>query len=227
MAIVYDNTYQVPQGFFVDARAATPRSYTLYHVKDASVSYELCSNDFSQAMDLERADNDARAVRGEYVGSIETDMYFEFIRELSFSSSISNIGDVTSPGFSRVFKCTYVDRDGVDRNLRNGYAGTLNAAPLTKQELRNFTEYMWQFAYFDATQKKVLESTSSEKNLTIEHTLLLALQTNQGTDNCDRIEVVDWVFSIDKSSGQTSKKYNKLYEFAAQLVNGQPQKCES
>ncbi|MCH7538446.1 MAG: hypothetical protein IIB74_06275 [Proteobacteria bacterium] len=51
--------------------------------------------------------------------------------------------------------------------------------------------------------------------------------TNQGTGRCDLIEVVDWVFSIAKGSGEITKKFNHLYQFEAQLVNGTAEKCSA
>jgi len=225
IAKVYDTTFSVPEGFFVDERANTQRSYSLYHVKDASISYEICTDDYDEAYELEAADNELRAVNGYYVGAIENNKYFEFIRELSYPDGVGNVADLTSPGFSRVFKCSSINRDGVDRNLRNGYAGTLNERPLSVDSIRIFTEYMWQFTFFPNTQKKVLQSFSTEKNDAYEHTLLLAFAINQGFGNCDRIEVVDWVFTADKMSGEITKDFIFLFAFNAQINNGIPEKC--
>lgn len=227
IAKVYDNAYQVPDYFHVDDRASTPESYTLYHVKDLSVSYELCTNDYHQALAWEAADNDRRAVQDEFVGSYENEKYFEFIRELAYPDGVGNIADPTSPGFARVFKCEYVDRTGADRNLRNGYAGTLMTRPLSNDAINTYAEYMWQFTFFWPATKKVLETFSEELDNTYQHTLLLAFLTNQGSGRCDLIEVVDWVFSIDKSNGEITKTFIHLYQFEAQWVNAGPQKCNA
>ncbi len=227
MAKAYDNTYNIPDGFFVDERADTTRSYTLYHVKDASVSYELCSDYFDEALSWESADNENRSVNGEYVDSYENNRYFEFVRELTYPDSLGNITGPTSPGFSRVFKCSYVNRDGVDRNLLNGYAGTLNVRPLNEEAMRIFVEYMWQFTFFWPAQKTVLDSFSDEQTSVYEHTLMLAFVTNRGFDKCDLIEVVDWVFAVDKENGRMTKEFKLLYQFDAEVVNGVPQICES
>jgi hypothetical protein len=225
LAKVYDNLYQWPDYFYVDERADTPRSYTFYHVKDASVSYELCTDDYDQALAWESADNDSRAANGYYVGSYENDRYFEIIRELSYTSGVGNITDPTSPGFARVFKCSYLNRDGVDRNIRNGYAGTLHVQELSEEVIRTFTEYMWQFTFFWPANKKVLETSSSETDAAFQHTLLLAFRTNQGTGQCDLIEIVDWIFSVDKNNGQITREFRFLYDMQAQLVNGVPKIC--
>ena len=226
IAKAYDNTYTVPDGFFVDERANTTGSYTMYHVKDASVSYELCTDNYDEALSWESADNVSRSVNGVYVDSSENDRYFEFIRELSFPDGVGNITDATSPGFSRVFKCSYVNRDTVDRNMRDGYAGTLNVRPLSEEVISTFVEYMWQFTFFWPARKTVLDFFSDERAHAYQHTLMLAFVTNQGFDKCDLIEVVDWVFTVDKDDGQVTKDFILQYEFEAQLINGLPETCD-
>lgn len=225
LSAVYDNFYQVPEDFFVDERSSTAKSYSLYHVKDASLSYELCTDDYQQAFAWELSDSRQRHLYGTYVESYENDRYFEFVRELSFPDSIGNISDLTSLNFARVFKCSYVNRDGVDRNLRDGYAGTLNVSSPTNQSIRAYSEYMWQFTFFWPAQKKVLQTHSLESNDKYEHTLVLGFLTNRGTDQCDLIEIVDWTFSVDKSNGRLSKEFNFLFSIDAELLNGVPTKC--
>ena len=51
----------------------------------------------------------------------------------------------------------------------------------------------------------MLSSSTEENNRAFEHTLRLAVLNNQGTGQCDRIEVIDWVFTVDKISGQIAK----------------------
>ncbi|MDX1500251.1 MAG: hypothetical protein R3176_10155, partial [Woeseiaceae bacterium] len=155
---LYDPGYSAPAGFYVDARATTERSYTIHHVLDPSNSFERCTDDYAVARAWEAEDNAARQVQGYYVESADTERYFEFARELSYDSDVGNIDDITSPGFARVFKCSNTNRDGVDRNVLDGYAGTLNARPLAPEKVREFTEYLWQFAFFPASRRKVLDS---------------------------------------------------------------------
>lgn len=225
MAKAYDALYQVPDSFYVDERADTHRSYSLYHVRDISESHERCSNDYNEALDWEAADNDSRSVSGYYVGSYENDRYYEFVRELASPDSMGNIGEPTSPGFARIFKCSYVDRDGVDRNLFDGYTGTLNVRPLSVDAIRTYAEYMWQFTFFWPATKTVLETYSAEQVHAYRHTLVLAFLTNQGTDKCDLIEVVDWTFSVNKTDGTITKEFKLLHKLEAQLVNGTPETC--
>ena len=226
LAKAYDSSYSVPDGFYVDERAETTRSYTVHHVLDESNSYEMCRDDLVQAQALEDADNHSRAVSGYYVTSHETERYFEFIRELAYTEGVGNIDDVTSPGYARVFKCSYTNRDGVDRALLDGYAGRINSARLDAATLREFTEYLWQFRFFNVARKKVIDSYGVPNSSGLEHTLLLALVTHQGGDTCDRIDVVEWRFSADSNSQEVTKSFNTVHSFEATLSDGIPTVCE-
>lgn len=220
----YNNDYSVPDGFFVDERATTTRSYTVHHVLDASASFEICSDDLVEAQSLEDADNASRAVNGYYVTSYENERYFEFVRELAYTEDVGNVGGPTSPGYARIFRCDHTNRDGVDRALLSGYAGKLDAARLDAAVLREFAEYLWQFTFFNVSRKKVIASYPDDSRL--QHTLLLALVVNQGTDSCDRIDVAAWRFSADAETGEVMRRFDMLRSFEARLIGGQPSICE-
>lgn len=222
IAKIYDPYYNVPDGFFVDERAGLAQSYTVHHVMDESLSFELCTDDFQTAEAWEAADNASRAVNGYYVGAHENERYFEFIRELSYEDDVGNVDDLTSPGFGRVFKCSNTVRDGVDRSLLSGYAGRLNARPLDNSGVRDFAEYFWQFTFFPQRYRKVLDSHSSGN---LQRTLLLGFGTTQGTGRCDLIEVVEWHFSADPASGEVTSSFDLVHSFEAQVVSGSPSLC--
>ena len=224
---VYDTSYVTPGGFFVDERADTQETYTVYHVKDPSVSYELCTDDFYEAQAWEAADNESRAVNGHFVDAHENSLYFEFIRELTYPDDVGNVQGETSLGFARVFKCNAVNRNGVDRHLRDGFGGTLNTRPLTDDSVRHLTEYLWQFEYFESATRKVLDSSTTETDRTISQILRLAFLYSQGYGNCDRIEVFDWTFSTDKQSGEITRRFQFQYAVEAHRVNGVPEMCIS
>lgn len=226
LAKAYDNDYRVPDGFYVDERAETARSYTVHHVLDASGSFEICSDDLVEAQDLEDADNRSRAVNGYYVTSHETERYFEFVRELAYTEDVGNIADITSPGYARIFKCSYTNRDGVDRRLLNGYSGRINAARLDTATLREFTEYLWQFRFFNASRKMVIDSYGISGPSTLQHALVLAFVINQGADTCDRVDVVEWRFGADADNGEISKQFQNLHSFEATLSQGIPRFCQ-
>lgn len=222
----YDNNYSVPEGFYVDERAETVRSYTIHHVLDESNSFEICSNDLVEAQALEEADNQSRAVNGYYVTSYENERYFEFVRELEYTHDVGNIADITSPGYARVFKCDHTSRDGVDRALLDGYAGRLDNERLNSETLREFTEYLWQFTFFNVSAKKVIDSYASTAPSGLRHTLLLAFVVNQGAESCDRIDVIEWRFSADTASGEISREFDILQSFEATVSADIPAICQ-
>ena len=225
-AKAYDPTYSVPDDFFVDLRADTPGSFTVHHVLDSSQSYELCSDDLVEAQAWEEADNASRAVNGHYVTSIETDRYFEFVRELSYTEDVGNITSPTTPGFARVFKCRHTNRDGVDRNLYDGYAGRIEPDLLSGERLQDFAEYLWQFAWFDVSRKKIIESRPGRVDHGLRHTLVLALVVNQGNEACDRIDVVEWHFDAQPVSGEIARQFDLHHSFEASLEGGAPRLCD-
>ena len=224
-ALIYDTSYSVPDGFYVDERSATDRSYTIHHVLDESSSFELCTDDYGEAMAWEAADNASRAVQGYYVESFDNERYFEFVRELSYQDDIGNINDITSPGFARIFKCSNTDRNGVDRSLLSGYAGTLNAQPLAQGSVRVFAEYLWQFTFFPSSRKKVIDSYASSTADTLQQTLVLAFASSQGFDRCDRVEVARWTFSADRVTGEIEKRFVTSHFFEASNDSGTVSIC--
>ena len=225
-ALIYDSSYSVPDGFYVDERSETDRSYTIHHVLDESSSFELCTDDFAEAMTWEEADNAARSVQGYYVESYDNERYFEFVRELSYQDDVGNIDDITSPGFARIFKCSNTNRNGVDRSLLSGYAGTLNAQPLAQDSIRVFAEYLWQFTFFPSSRKKVIDSYASVSADTLEQTLVLAFGTSLGLDRCDRIEVARWTFSANRVTGEVEKQFVTSHFFEARNDSGTISVCD-
>lgn len=226
LAKAYDSNYSVPADFFVDERASTTRSYTIHHVLDESGSFELCSDDLVQAQAWEAADNAARAVSGYYVTSYENERYFEFVRELAYTGDVGNISEPTSPGYARVFKCSHTRRDGVDRTLVDGYAGHIPGQRIGAATLRDFTEYLWQFTFFNVSHKKVIDSYAAPASAGLQHTLLLAFVINQGTAACDRIDVIEWRHTADMTTGDISRRFDTVRSFEATLVDGIPTLCQ-
>ena len=224
-ALLYDSHYSVPDGFYVDARADTKRSYTLHHVLDSSASYELCSDDFAEALAWEEADNEQRSVQGYFVEAFETSRYFEVARELNYENDVGNISDITSPGFARIFKCRDTSRDGVVRSELNGFAGKINAQPISADSIRVFSEYLWQFTFFPNSRKKVLASYPLEVGGALTHTLRLAIATSQGTGRCDRVEVIDWRFSVHPGSGEVTRQFDVIHSFEAEIQSGLVRVC--
>lgn len=225
-ALIYDTAYSVPRDFFVDERSDTDGSYTVHHVLDDSQSYERCTDDYAVAYAWEETDNASRSVQGYFVESYDNARYFEFVRELAYGDDIGNVDDLTSPGFARVFKCSNTSRDGVDRSLLSGYAGRLNAQPLSSSSVREFAEYLWQFTFFPQSRKKVIDSVASADANHYSQTLLLGFSTRQGNGRCDLIEIAEWRFQADRQSGDVQKRFETVRQFEAEFVDGAVRLCD-
>ncbi|MEO1244370.1 MAG: hypothetical protein AAFX56_01700 [Pseudomonadota bacterium] len=223
---IYDAAYSAPADFYVDERAGSGMSYSVYHVMDDAAAYERCSDDFETAKAWEEADNATRAVSGYYVGAYENGRYFEFIRELAYDDDIGNVSSPSSPGYARVFKCANTSRDGVDRSTLTGYAGRLNMTPRSASDIKTFAEYLWQFAFFPYRHKKVLDSVAASNSETLEQTLVLGFAVNQGTGRCDRIDVVHWTFSANRQNGEVMQSFETVHSFEARLESGSPILCD-
>ena len=226
LALVYDNQYTVPDGFFVDERAGTDRSYTVHHVLDDSRSFEVCTDDFAVAMAWEATDNASRSVQGYFVETLENERYFEFVRELSYDDGVGNVADLTSPGFARVFKCSNTNRDGVDRLLLDGYAGMLNTRPISPESIREFAEYLWQFAFFPNSRRKVIGTRAAGDDTRLHHVLQLAFASSQGPQASDRIEIAEWRFSVDRQTGGVERSFQVVHDLRATLQDGSPVLCD-
>lgn len=225
VARAYDPLRRVPEDFFVDELAGTPRSYSLHHITDLSDSYERCTDSFDAASRWEAEDHAQRKVRGVYVGARENERYFEFVREMSYEADIGNAGGVTWPGFARVFKCSYVRRDGADRHLRDGYAGVLGEKPLTIETVRDFAEYLWQFAFFPSANATVLETFSDESPNALQHTLRVAVLLRGTEGRCDRIDVFDWTYTANRADGSVQQHFDRRRQLESELVNGRARLC--
>ncbi len=225
MARAYDPLRRLPENFRVDERAETQRSYSLHHITDPSDSFERCTNLFDTAYRWEAEDHALRAVQGVYVGAYENERYFELVRELSYTDQVGNAAGITSPGFARVFKCSYVRRDGVDRHLRDGYAGTLEDRPLRVETVRDFAEYLWQFEFFPSGTATVLDTYSAELPNALEHTLRIAVLLRREDKHCDRIDVFDWTYTANRADGSVDRRFNRRHRLQTELVNGSPRTC--
>ena len=72
-----------------------------------------------------------------------------------------------------------------------------------------------------------MESFSIERSYDYRHTLWLVFVTNQGFDNCDLVEDVDWLFAVDKDDGQITNDFILRHQFNPELINGALQECKN
>lgn len=223
---IYGGGARTPAGFYSDPAPSGHTYVSTAHLKNADVDagattaqplYELCTNDWNQA--LAWSETSAQAAP-QYANLVETNddaRYFEFGRIRT-----------GTPDFyvrSRVFKCAYLDRSAANLRVSAGPAGQLNQRPLTATDLRDLTEYLWQFTTYNNFGHVVLKSSGATNGSGLAHTLYIGSLTRNGLSaSCDRVDVITWRHSVD-GNGQLQLDLQTLWSFGARESSGVVQLC--
>lgn len=223
---VYAPQVSKPAGFYTDPRPDPGISATIHHVRNSDVGlvaaapFELCTDDLVEALQWSDLDAAGRASSGALLTSGQTDMYYEFVRPLS------DLPDWFSYG--RVFKCTFVDRRGVDARATSGPAGRLNKPAFTSADLKQVSEYFWTFSAFNNPGNAVLATGSFDTGSSMGHALTLAtLRADGGTlPDCDAVDVFDWELVARPDDGQMEWVIRDLFTFDGRSRDGVPEVCD-
>jgi hypothetical protein len=120
-----------------------------------------------------------------------------------------------------VFKCAYLDRAAANLRASAGAAGTLNRRPLTAAELRDLSEYLWQFTKYNNVGYAVLDSIGSATTAALSHTLHIGVLARGGiSSSCDRVDVITWRHTLDTASGTLQLEVTTLWSFGAREASG-------
>ena len=105
-------------------------------------------------------------------------------------------------------------------------AGTLNRRPLTAAELRDLSEYLWQFTKYNNVGYAVLESGGSATASTLAHTLHIGVLARGGiSSSCDRVDVIAWRHTLDTTTGTLQLEATTLWSFGARDTAGVVSLC--
>lgn len=224
---VYGNGPRTPTGFYSDPPPSGYGYVSTMHVKNASVDasvvapeplHELCTDDWNQALAWSELSAQHEPQYSDLVETNDDPRYFEFGRVRQ--------GDPNFYVRARVFKCAYVDRS--DTNLRDaaGPAGQLNRRPLDAAELRDLSEYLWQFTQYNNVGYAVLKSSGTSSGTELTHTLHLAsLARGAVSASCDRVDVVVWRHTLDTTTGSLELEVATLWSFGARESAGAVAVC--
>ncbi len=224
---VYGSGPRTPVGFYSDPPPSGHGYVATMHLKNADVDaaavapqplYELCTDDWNQAFDWSELGAQNAPQYSDLVETNEDPRYFEFGRVRQ--------GDPPFYVRSRVFKCTYLDR--ADTNLRAaaGAAGKLNRRPLTASELRDLSEYLWQFTQYNNVGYAVIESGGAATAASLSHTLHIGKLARGGISaSCDRVEVIAWRHTLDTTTGTLQLEATTLWSFGAHESAGVVSLC--
>jgi hypothetical protein len=225
-SLIYSDSQRTPTGFYTETVPVFSGYVATSHLKttdintNAILKYELCSDDFNQALQWSETVNSNSGDNANLTGNDATDKYFEFDR----------LRNGTPQGYlrQRVYKCAYLSRSTVDLNASSGQAGILYARPLNAAMLKTLSEYLWQFTTYNNFGNVVLSSSGVAGSNSLTHSLMIASLTRATTTgSCDSINVVEWQHRVDTITGDMTLNSTPVMNFRAQESNGAVSVCGS
>jgi len=219
---VYGIGPRKPAIFYADPAPSGYGYVSTMHIKNANVDssvaapeplYELCTDDWNEALAWSELSAQHEPQYSDLVETSDDPRYFEFGRVRR--------GDPTFYVRARVFKCAYLDRTNANLRDATGPAGTLNHRPVTAADLRDLTEYLWQFTQYNNVGYAVLKSSGSSSSAGLSHTLHIGSLARAGlSSGCDRIDVMVWRHTLDTASGALELEAQTLWSFGAHEADG-------
>ena len=180
--------------------------------------YELCTDDWNEALAWSELGAQNAPQYSDLVETNDDPRYFEFGRVRQ--------GDPTFYVRARVFKCAYLDRAAANLRAAAGAAGKLNRRPLTATELRDLSEYLWQFTQYNNVGYAVLKSSGTSTAASLTHTLHIGKLARGGISaSCDRVDVVAWRHTLDTTTGSLQLEATTLWSFGARESAGVVSLC--
>jgi hypothetical protein len=223
---VYDGSARTPSGFYAESKPSGHANVATTHVKNSDIDpglpssaaqFELCTNDWNEALSWSEASAHNSSQYANLVATNDDARYFEFGRLRSGTPDVYVQ--------ARVYKCAYLNRTAANLRGASGAAGQLNTRPLTADELRRTSEYLWQFTMYNNFGNVVLKSSPST-GAVLEHTLHIAQLVRGGMSaSCDRIDVIAWRHQADSTSGALTLDVQTLWSFGAREAAGVAQLC--
>lgn len=222
--LAYGEGERVPDGFYREPRLYPDRSEFRFHVKGSDVGiaigdsdFELCSDDFSRALDWSAASAEARQFETTLSATGDAEWYFQFERTVQ--------DDEPAMVINRVFKCALFDRTGLSAD---GYAGRLARQPVQADDLKFVSEYLWQFSFYNNALHAVLASTGTREADALVHDIeRVEVQIGAGSESgCDRVSLWTWRHRVETASGEMYSEQLFLRAFDARQVNGIVSLCD-
>jgi hypothetical protein len=217
-ARLYAGTPRTPPGFLDDPVPSGFAQVTTYHVKasqlavPAATPHEVCSDDWAQAFAWSEEVAAASSPYLDFVGNESTDHYFEFDRVPR--------GQADRYVRMRVYRCSYVDRTGVDTTAAAGFAGVMNVRPLDVAALGELNEYLWRFTVYNNADHAVIAS-ETRPAAGLAHALTIAsLEHAAAGAPCDRITLRDSILAADSATGSLQRTVAFVREFRARREGG-------
>jgi hypothetical protein len=226
---VYGTGPRTPAGFYSDPPPSGHGYVATMHLKNADVDaavvapqplHELCTDDWNEALAWSDLGAQNSPQDSDLVETNDDPRYFEFGRIRQ--------GDPTFYIRARVFKCAYLDRAAANLRAPTGAAGQLNRRPLTAAELRDLSEYLWQFTQYNNVGYAVLGSSGASAGSALKHTLHIGILARGAVSSaCDRVDVVSWQHTLDPTTGTLQLEVTTLWSFGARESAGVVSLCSA
>jgi len=224
----YAGTPRTPAGFYADlAPIGVTGTVATMHLKNSDLAgapvgaaaFELCNDDMAQATAWSEGKSTFMGSYADLVDVTGNARYWELTRvpRADFSARLRH----------RVFKCSYVNRSGLDPATDSGPAGTLNLRPLDAASIKELTEYLWHFTVFNNADHVVLDSAAgTAPSGSLAHVITMARLTRAAiSGDCDRIDVLRWTHTADTVTGALSRQLDTLQTIRARRVAGTAELC--
>jgi hypothetical protein len=219
--LIYSDSQRTPAGFNLDTDPAFWGYVSTTHLKtrdlnaSAVLQYELCSDDYNQALSWSETANSNSGDNASLLTTSTTDAYFQFDR----------LRNSTPQGYlrQRVYRCSYLSRNTVDLLASEGDAGILNVRPLDASTLQALSEYLWQFTSYNNFGNVVLLSRGTSGTNVLRHTLYMASLTPGAS--CDTITLNEWQHTLDTTTGDLSLSITPLSSFGARQSGNSVSLC--
>jgi hypothetical protein len=102
----------------------------------------------------------------------------------------------------------------------------LNRRPLSATELRDLSEYLWQFTKYNNVGYAVLASSGSAGAASLSHTLHIGVLARAAiSSSCDRVDVITWQHTLDTATGTLQLEVTTLWSFGAREAAGVVSLC--
>jgi hypothetical protein len=225
---VFGEKSRTPNGFYNDAKPSGYQYVSTTQLKNDDVDpavtdpmpvHELCTDDWNEALQWSEISAQQQSTYADLVDTTSTDeRFFEFGRVRQ--------GEPQFYLRERVFRCGYLNRDAANLRLPEGKAGQFNERPMTSAELKNLSEYLWQFTPYNNFGHAVLKSAGAATSIELSHTLYIANLTHSGVSAaCDRIDVIAWRHRLNSTTGSLQLELEYLWNFGARQSSGVAELC--
>ncbi len=218
---------RTPSDFYRENQPDPSTTQTIRHIKnidildpltydDTTPRYELCANDFSEALAWSTA---ASTHLGSLVDNSEHTLYYQFTYTPISAPEVSNL--------QRIFKCNIFDRSSLDIRSLEGRLGYYKETEQNSANIKLLIEYLWSFTIFNNYGNAILTSLIDEHDedyiLNMEHA---RLQSASNIDPaCDHIDTYLVSYRVNKVSGDISVSESYQQTINSRFEDGQISVC--